>query len=124
MSNSGIHNNDNIIVDYHNGITDVLLTRCFLTLADSNQDFYHVYRRGTKQVCLYSNSTDAVTTGMYLSGDFYVEYDRLRPHAIDKTGTKIKLGVMVDPKQGYKSQVIYSDPVIPLCATQPFINKL
>ena len=97
-----------------------MLTWCCLTLADSGQDVYHGYHRGTKQVCLYSNSTDAVTSGMYLSGDFYVEYNRFQPHVIDQTGTKIKLGVMVDPKQGFKSQVIYSDPVIPLCATQPF----
>ena len=32
---------------------------------------------------------------------------------------KIEVGVMVDPAWGFKSQVVYSGPVIPVCATQP-----
>lgn len=44
---------------------------------------------------------------------------------IDKTsfGNKIEVGVMVDPAQGFKSQVVHSDPIIPLCATHIVLSS-
>lgn len=79
----------------------------------------YTYPRKAKKVCLLSNTTDVISTGMYLSGPVYVEHNPFNKHIIDQTGTKIDVGVMVDPEQGFKSQVVYSDPVIPLCGTQP-----
>ena len=78
-----------------------------------NQD-YDPLRRPHKQVCLFSNTTDVVSSGIYLSGVVNLDDGPF------KTLTNnIELGMMVDPAQGFKSQVMYSDPILPVCATQP-----
>ena len=82
---------------------------------------YNPQRRPHKQLCLFSNSTDVVSSGIYLSGFVYLDHSPYKKHDIDKSSkaNKIEVGVMVDPAQGFKHQIVYSDPVIPVCATQP-----
>ena len=78
-----------------------------------NQD-YDPLRHPHKQACLFSNTTDVVSSGIYLSGVVNLDNGPF------KTLTNnIELGMMVDPAQGFKSQVMYSDPILPVCATQP-----
>ena len=88
---------------------------------DLNPSFNPLPRHPRKQFCLSSNSTDVVSSGIYLSGIIYLDHSPYNKNAIDMTSSanKIKVGIMVDPAQGFKSQVLYSDPVVPVCATQP-----
>ena len=60
-------------------------------------------------------------SGIYLSGFVYLDHNPYKEEVVDMTSSanKINVGIMVDPAQGFKSQVVYSDPVIPVCATQP-----
>ena len=61
-----------------------------------------------------------VSSGIYLSGIIYRDHSPYNKNAIDMTSSanNIKVGMMVDPAQGFKFQVVYLDPVVPVCATQ------
>ena len=85
----------------------------YVILAESDLDrvkyYYNPQRRPRNQFCLFSNSTDVVSSGIYFNGYIYLDHAPYKKHVIDKTSpNKIEVGVMVDPAQGFKSQVEYS----------------